>query len=259
MANVEKLTLIGNLSDFNLDNIINLQELSLKGLLHQDFNYEIFMNLGYQLTDLSINCSNIDNERMNKLFIHTNFPNLSKLSIMNTKITKLGNTIFSGFQKLRELTLCDNKELKVIDYGCFSDLKQLTRFNWIDSSFVVYGYIGFDKKHFSDLTNLEYLKLNGKIEHIEENMFSNLKNLAHLDLSSCELKNHQLNAQSFFGLEKLKILDLKDNKLTNFDLRILENLPQIKIVDLFYNFIENKREILNCTKDSNVEFKFSFV
>lgn len=266
LPSVKKLTLYGRLSNFHLDNMIHMRELSLKGFLDNDFNYDLFKNICNQLTDISISYSNIDDEKMNKLFDDHHFPNLSKLCIEETKITKLdAKTTFSQFQILKELTLCDNLDLEIIDYEFFSNLKQLTRFTWMDRwmnrSINKLKPIGFDKSHFSKLTNLEYLRLNGKIERIEENMFSNLKNLTHLDLSYCLLEDHQLNAKSFFGLEKLKILDLKSNKLTNFDLRILDNSPQINLVDLSYNKIVNKNEIFNYTKDtnSNVEFKFSFI
>ena len=252
LPTVEKLTLIGRFSDFNLDNLFNLEKLSIKGLLNNDFNFDLFKNLRNQLTYLYIDCSNIDNDSVNKLFIDNNFPNLSKLRIMNTKITKLENKIFSQFQKLSDLKLYSNKELKSINYDCFSNLKQLTRLNLTES------LIGsLDKRHFSALNNLEYLKLSlFNIVDIEENIFSNLTKLTNLDLSYCKLEN--LKPESFIGLINLKILDLRSNKFTKFDLRILENITRIKIVDLSGNSINNKEEILNHMRAySNIKFRFS--
>ena len=126
LPNVQKLTLIGYLSNFYLDNMFCLQELSLKGSLDKDFNYGLFTNLCNQLTDLF---SNFDDQSMNELFIDHNFPYLSKLRIMNTKITKLENKIFSLLQTLGDLKINDNKKLKIVDYNAFSNLKQLAQLN----------------------------------------------------------------------------------------------------------------------------------
>ena len=252
LPTVEKLTLIGRFSDFNLDNLFNLQKLSIKGLLNNDFNFDLFRKIRNQLTYLSIDCSNIDNDSVNKLFIDNNFPNLSKLRIRSTKITKLENKIFSQFQKLNDLKLYNNIELKSINYDCFSNLKQLTRLN------LTKGLIeSLDKRHFSELNNLEYLKLNlFKIVDIEENMFSNLKKLTTLDLSYCKLEI--LKPESFIGLINLKILDLRSNKFKKFDLRVLENITRIKIVDLSGNSINNKEEIFNHMRVyPNIKFRFS--
>lgn len=172
MPNFQKLTLIGHFSYFNLDKIFLLPELSLKGLLYGDFNFDLFKNLCNELTDLSINCFNIDDEKMDKLFICHQFPNLSKLLIMKTGITKLENKILSRFQTLKDLTIYNNKELNFIGFNSFCNLKQLTRLNLTGNSIT-----SFERIHFSKLTNLEYLKLSDlKIVSLRENLFSNLKN-----------------------------------------------------------------------------------
>ena len=238
------------MSDFNLDNIIHLQELSLNGSLDKDFDYDLIKNLCNQLTDLTINCSNFDDESMNKLFVDHHFPNLSKLRIMNTKITKLGTDFNSRFQQLRDLTIYNNREIR-IDCDTFSSLKQLTRLKLTENYFT----IDVDKKAFSELTNLEYLKISGKFI-IKEFMFTNLKNLTHLDLSNTRLD--MLILPLFFGLEKLEILNLQKCGGIFFDLIILDKLSQLKILDLSDNFsIVNENTILTHMKDyPNIEFKF---
>ena len=254
LPNVHKLTIIGHLSDFNLDNIIHLQDLSLKGSLDNDFAYDLIKNLCNQLTDLTINCSNFDDESMNKLFVDHHFPNLSKLRIMNTKITKLGSKIFSRFQQLRDLTIYNNREIRIV-YDTFSSLKQLTRLKLTENYFDSPWTKDVDKKAFSELTNLEYLKISGKFI-IKEFMFTNLKNLKHLDFSNTRLD--MLILPLFFGLEKLEILNLQKCQGTYFDLIILDNLSQIKILDLSGNpSIINENRILKQMKDyPNIEFKF---
>ena len=88
------------------------------------------------------------------------------------------------------------------------------------------------------------------INRLDDDMFSNLKNLKNLDLSENALED--LNPQSFFGLRNLKGLNLSENKLSKFDVRILDNLPRIKEINLFDNSIVNKEEIENRVKNSEI-------
>lgn len=251
LPTVKKLTLIGQFSNFSLDRIFHLEELSLTGLLNDDFNFDLFKSCCNQLTDLSIDCFNIDQKILNRLFIDHRFPNLSKLRIANTLITKLETKIFNRFQTLTDLTLHNNKELNFIGYA-FSNLKRLTRLNLTGSCIN-----SLSKRHFSKLNNLEYLKLSVlEIVSVKENVFSDLKKLKTLELSSCRVKDFK--PKSFMGLENLKILDLRGNYLTRFDLRILKNLSQVKMVNLSASKIVNKEEVLNHMKAySNIEFIFS--
>ena len=252
LPNIQKLALIGDFSYFSLDNLIHLEELYLRGFINEDFNLDLFKSVCSHLTDLSIDCYNIDQKSMNKLFIGHQFPNLSKLRIANTKIAKLENRILSRFQSLKDLTVYNNRELKLIGYNSFSNLKQLTRLVFTENRVE-----SFDKVHFSKLTKLEYLKMSGRII-LKDNVFSKLKNLTYLDLTFCGLRS--LKPKTFVGLEQLTTLDLRSNKLRRFDLRHLENLSQIKIIDLSGNSINNKEKILNHMKAySNVEFKFSSI
>lgn len=131
--NVKKLTLTGNLSNIIFDNLYRLQEISLNGFLDQDFNYDLLKNLSNQLTHFSINSTDVDNKTISELFFSYNFPNLTKLCIMNTKITKIEKEFLGRFQSLEHLILFDNEQLQKIDYDCFSNLKHLNRFSWIDS------------------------------------------------------------------------------------------------------------------------------
>ena len=189
---------------------------------------------------------------MSKLFVDYHFPNLTKLRIMNTKVTRLENGLFRRFHALEELILCNNKDLVIIDNDSFSNLKQLTRFSWICKFSP--RFIQFVKSHFLELTKLEYLKLSGRIVPLKDCVFRALKDLKHLDLSVCELT--YLNALSFYGLENLEILELQNNEFTMFDLCVLRYLPQIKRIVLTYSIITNKEEILNRAKKSNIEIKF---
>ena len=88
---------------------------------------------------------------------------------------------------------------------------------------------------FFDLTQLVYLDLSSKnrIESIEENAFSNLKNLANLDLSFNSLS--MLNPKSFIGLENLKIFELSCNNLKYLDQSLF---------NFICNTVSNKLDLL---------------
>jgi hypothetical protein len=53
MPNIEQISLKGRLSHFSLDNFYNLKNLSLNGTINDDFNFELFKNICYQLERLS--------------------------------------------------------------------------------------------------------------------------------------------------------------------------------------------------------------
>lgn len=96
-------------------------------MIDEDFNFDLFNVLCNQLEIIGISGPNIDNEFFAKLFNGRNFPYLSSLSISNTRIAKLEKEMFDGFRMLRDLSICFNEELRIIDHDAFSNLKQLDR------------------------------------------------------------------------------------------------------------------------------------
>ena len=83
------------------------------------------------------------------------------------------------------------------------------------------------------------LQLDGNpLERIKEYVFSDLKSLCNLCLNNIQLSS--LSPKSLAGLSNLKALLLKDNKLTNFNFGILENIEQIRDIDLSGNPLINK-------------------
>ena len=42
LPNIEKLTLNGKMSNFNLDSLVNLRDLSLAGTINEDFNFDLY-------------------------------------------------------------------------------------------------------------------------------------------------------------------------------------------------------------------------
>ena len=234
LPNIETLALKGYFSNLNLDNLINLKNFYLSCDLMDDFNFDIFKSICNQLEDIAIICETIDDKFLAKFFYDYNFPYLHKLVLSKTKITKLEKKFFDRFPMLQKLLVCENRELRKIDYDAFSNSKHLISLflnnNCIES---------IDKKIFSNLTNIETLVLDGNpLGHIEENVFSDLKSLRNLCLSNIQLSS--LGPKSLSGLNNLKCLILKDNKLTTFDFDILDNIRQISFIDLSGNPIINK-------------------
>ena len=80
-------------------------------------------------------------------------------------------------------------------------------------------------------------------------------NLEYLDLRCNQLTS--LGAKSFDGLDNLKYLDLSNNKLAYFDLDILNNVGKFVEINLSYNPIINKVEILNRSVQSNIKVELS--
>ena len=237
LPNIETLAINGHFSKLNLDNLINLKNLFLYCYFVNDFNFDLFKNICGHLEKIVMHCNDIDDESLAKLFDGHTFPYLHKLTLSETKITKLEKKLFAPhrFPMLQNLIVYENKELRKIDPDAFSNLNNLIclvlQENCIES---------IDKSNFSNLTNIEFLVLDGNpIKHVEENVFSDLKSLQHLSLDNIQLTT--LSPKSLAGLDNLKCLSLRDNKLTNFDFHILDNICRnIVEIDLSENPINDK-------------------
>ena len=228
LPNIELLELGGNLSYFTFDRLSNLKTLRLDGTIMDDFNFGLFDNSCNQLEDIHISCRNIEDKFFAKLFYGRSFTSVFSLWLSHTRINKLEKELFNGFQKLQELMICHNKELRIIKNDTFSNLKQLLTL---------------------DLSN-------NCLENIEQNAFLSLHNLETLDLSNNQLTS--LDSKLFVGLNNLISINLKDNKLSRFDLDILDNIRQIDLeeIDLSGNPIINKEEILSHSISSRIRFIF---
>lgn len=173
--NIEYFRLYGKFSYFNLDNLVRLNKLVLYGTIQiKEFNFEILRNLCRQLISLYISLDNIDDNNIARLFNDLQFPNISDLTINDTKITKLEKELLNGFPNLESLKISGNKLLKIIDHDTFSNLKNLKNLvllsNCIES---------LEREHFSELINLEVLDISRNAIKTN-NMFSNLNNLARI-------------------------------------------------------------------------------
>ena len=113
---------------------------------------------------------------------------------------------------------------------------------------------GLEKQFFDRFPKLESFSLQGSLEIIEPDTFSNLKSLKELNLASTDLE--KLDRNMFVGLDNLEKLDLTDNPFTYFDLSILDYIPKIKSINLCVYSISNKEEILNRFKGSDIKIIF---
>ena len=130
IPNIEELLLNGNLHYFSLDDFVNLRCLCLSGTLKDDFNFELFKKLSYQLESLifldmkQINLNFFDYEMFVKLLNGHNFLNLKTLFIDGGKIKRLEKKFIDQFPSLaycRIINCC----IETIEDKAFSNMKNL--------------------------------------------------------------------------------------------------------------------------------------
>ena len=198
LPNIEQVSLHGNFSYFNLDNLVNLKSLVLKGTINEDFNFELFKNLCNQLQKLSFSFKNCEYESIDaKLFDGHYFPNLKNLFIFDCNVRKLNKKFIDRFPALLDLSILQCN-LETIEDDAFSNIKnQLIRLNLCGCTSST-----FEKIILSQLTNLEELQFrNSQLLSIHKDMFSNMKNLKELTLCGTELS--QLDSETLKWINNL--------------------------------------------------------
>ena len=168
IPNIEELLLNGNLHYFSLDDFVNLKCLCLSGTIKDDFNFELFKKLSYQLEDLifldinQINLDCFDYEMFVKLLNGHNFSNLQTLYIDGGKIKRLEKKFIDRFPSLvncRIINCC----IETIEDKAFSKLKNLINLDLSDNLLErIY------KSYFSDRLNKLNINLhNNPIKFVE--------------------------------------------------------------------------------------------
>lgn len=182
---IEELIIDGNLSNFNLDNLVNLKSLSLRGNINDNFNLEIFKKLCKQLNYLNFNFTkNMDVLTLYKLFDGYNFSNLKVINFFDCYVRVDKNFIGKNrFPMLRELYF----------QACALELNELDVF--------------------SNLKQLVCLNLSGSLINLSVNS-SNLKSLNHLQ--PLVLNDNEITIQDpeLIGLEKSVNIWIRNNYFT---------------------------------------------
>lgn len=160
-----------------------------------------------------------------------NLVNLKKLTLQGTIDENFNFQLFkSSCNQLEELSVCfdnDDEEIffKLFDGHHFSNLLILD---------IGCNIKRLNKKLLNYFPVLRELSMDEcKLEMIEDDAFSNLKQLVRLDLSNNLLET--LNNPSFSGLINLEYLNLSNNKIKCIDDFVFSNLKKLRRLNLTNN------------------------
>jgi hypothetical protein len=167
-------------------------------------------------------------EMLNSSTVHT-------LDLSNNEISILKNAGFSSFSSLFTLILQYSK-VEEIEINAFTGLQMMRD---IDLSYN--KLLSFSPKIFSSNPVLETVSLRGNnLVYLSSDFPILLSNsISSLDLSFCSLT--KLYSVTFSSLPSLYDLDLSSNNLQTTSLRTLENIPDLRVLEL-----NNNRWTCNC-------------
>ncbi|XP_072348549.1 uncharacterized protein [Scyliorhinus torazame] len=158
----------------------------------------------------------------------THLSNLQILKLRNNRIPIVYNFTYSSLSKLTILDLGGN-HIKTIEKWGFKGLKSLKNLyldrNWLSQ---------ICPEMFEDLKSLQILdlaknKLSFQDTRLKFPPFINLRNLQMLKLQSQELFGLKMLPQNLFdGLQKLKHLDISNNKFLNLKTRPFQQLASLE-------------------------------
>ena len=257
-----------NVEQVKIECLSTLISLSLRLESIEEFS---FANM-YSLRDLTLYIeSEINNDSLTKLF--EAFPHIEELFLDG----KFSNINLDSFFYLKKLTFSGNL-LNDFNFDVFKNIcnkleKLSIGFDNINNKSIyklLYGH------HFSNLLGLvirssKITRLGNifdgfpmlqslivyqstQLKMIDKYAFSNLKNLKKLELSfNRELS--EINPNLFSSLENLEELNLGNNKLRNFDLKIMDYIVNIKEINLNGNRIVNKKEIIDHFNELKIKYR----
>lgn len=142
------------------------------------------------------------------------------------------DSAFSDLPNLREVSINDN-HLKLSDlaFKGAHQLRSLSLLDWLRSS--------LPARFFQDLNNLEYLNLGHHFENLTDIDFYGLEKVKLLDLNMNHIRN--LTGNSFNRLTSLKYLYLDNNRLSDLGTMVFADLQNL----IFLNLESNQIEELN--------------
>lgn len=174
------------------------------------------------LLDVSSNSYNTDTHFDVPNNIFKDMSNLKKLQLSHNQVETISKTTFAGLKSLVILEL-NNAQINFIDHGAFLHLENLKRLN-LENNF-----IGSDMfitpELFEGLGKLEVLLLGGcHIANLslKESVFKHVPNLYYLGLQRNWI--HIISGSQFLAVPKLHTLDLGDNNLPHWEVRMFSGL-----------------------------------
>ena len=192
--------------DHNLDllqkYVFELSELKIETFIFETFHFKIRSNS----LEKSLELCSINNEEFNFDYIYIICSQITKLKIMHSNSEKISKLLCSySFPNLLELEI---------------EFCEIAR---------------IEKKLFVELPMLKKLMIhfNLTLQTIDEDAFSDLKQLVHLDLSYNRIES--LEKMTFFELVNLNYLDLSVNRLRNIDENAFWRLKKLKTLNLNHN------------------------
>ncbi|VBB25289.1 unnamed protein product [Acanthocheilonema viteae] len=217
---------ITDLTEGIFGELSKLEKLLLPGCSLTVIHKNTFQGL-IKLTELDLRI-NLLNEVECGSFAWT--PNLRRLSLAGNYLNKSLACWWDGLEHLKELDLGWN-EFSVLENNAFFKLgSSLSFLNLRHNKRLIH----IDENAFNGLNNLHRLNMSETSITELNNTLRHLPSLKELDLSNGQLqyiKESDLEAQS----EKLEELILRDNQLTTLSRNVLENMKNLRILDLSNN------------------------
>ncbi|XP_058455658.1 relaxin receptor 2-like isoform X1 [Malaya genurostris] len=147
---------------------------------------------------------------------------LKELDLRDNQIASLDESVFRPLQSLEILYLNENRLTRL-------DHCMIPRLNALRTLSLARNQIRTVAVDALDLPILEHLYLSeNRLRLISNDTFRNLPNLLGLFLNDNEIKYFQLG--SFAGIHNLTTMNLKGNKFTRIDRRVLENLTNLNYI-----------------------------
>ncbi len=213
----------------DFDSLPQLTELVLSknkiGELHPD----LFQNLP-ELTELWLHTNQI-NELHPDLF--QNLPKLSILYLGHNQLTEIEPGTFRNLPRLKILWIQDNP-LASIDPRLFNNLPKLQSLSLCGNKLTA-----LEPGTFADLTGLRVLSLcqNPGLTQLPTGLFPKNAELRILDISDNNIA--EIHPDVFADIPTLLNLSTSGNPLTALDYQWFDNLPNLKIIDIDENLLNN--------------------
>ena len=170
---------------------------------------------------------NLSHNQINMIKAHT-FVRLlqcTKLDLDSNMISEVENGGFNGLSAVTDLDIGNNR-LQFLYLNTFSDMKNCKMLHLLVFISLYHNNLRTLKAGtFQGLVAVKYLWINkNKINSIEDNTFSKLKELVSLQLSGNDLET--LNQGMFYGLSSLRVLYLEGNDLKHLPVDVFTHLPR---------------------------------